>query len=411
MTIKFLLRGTKEIKTVYVRLYQSKLDISCTTNIPCIASEFSEEKQKFKSQELDNTFLKLKLNISDSFSRDYSNGACIDKKWLENVIKSSFGRHESESRLEIQKHTIYFSDFCQWWLKNHAGNWRTSFNKKMSLELKAQYERFYKILEGYEKSNDKITFKSINSDLLYNFCEYLADNNYMPNTIERLLGRFRFFISRAVEFKITLPIKTIVYIEKDEDVDAIFLSEKEINSILKLDVSHDQELNITKQYFTIGIRTGLRFSDFGTQLSLDNITEDHVKIVNKKTNKLVLIPLHNEVKSIIKNNFGNLPPKQSLRDFNDNLRKLGMLANIDNKVKGYKSNGKSKNKIKGYFKKYELLTSHCIRRSFATMYVGKIPNESLQSIMGWTSDKMVKLYNKTSKESHSEVLKNIWDNN
>jgi integrase len=126
---------------------------------------------------------------------------------------------------------------------------------------------------------------------------------------------------------------------------------------------------------------------------------------------LVLIPLHNEVKAIIKNNFGNLPPKQSLRDFNDNLRKLGMLANIDDKVKGYKSNGKSKNKIKGYFKKYELLTSHCIRRSFATMYVGKIPNESLQSIMGWTSDKMVKLYNKTSKESHSEVLKNIWDNN
>jgi hypothetical protein len=282
MTIKFLLRGTKEIKTVYVRVYQSKLDVSCTTNIPCLASEFSEEKQKFKSQELDNTFLKLKLNISDSFSRDYSNGACIDKKWLENVIKSSFGRHESESRLEIQKHTIYFSDFCQWWLKNHAGNWRTSFNKKMSLELKAQYERFYKILEGYEKSNDKITFKSINSDLLYNFCEYLADNNYMPNTIERLLGRFRFFISRAVELKITLPIKTIVYIEKDEDVDAIFLSEKEIKSILKLDVSHDQELNITKQYFTIGIRTGLRFSDFGMQLSLDNITEDYVKNCQQK---------------------------------------------------------------------------------------------------------------------------------
>jgi hypothetical protein len=39
---------------------------------------------------------------------------------------------------------------------------------------------------------------------------------------------------------------------------------------------------------------------------------------------------------------------------------------------------------------------------------GKVPNEVIQSVAGWSSSEMISHYNKTSKKEYAEQLKEFW---
>lgn len=51
-------------------------------------------------------------------------------------------------------------------------------------------------------------------------------------------------------------------------------------------------------------------------------------------------------------------------------------------VKADRYNGKIKRKEKGIYPKYAILTSHDLRRSFATNFYGKIPTPILMNMTG-----------------------------
>lgn len=59
-----------------------------------------------------------------------------------------------------------------------------------------------------------------------------------------------------------------------------------------------------------------------------------------------------------------------------------MLAKINEPVTAYRYNGKLKRKELGVFPKYAIITSHDLRRSFATNFFGKIPTAILMSMTG-----------------------------
>ena len=58
------------------------------------------------------------------------------------------------------------------------------------------------------------------------------------------------------------------------------------------------------------------------------------------------------------------------------------MAGIDQLVKGYKLNVATKRKELGIHPKYELLSSHDLRRSFATNFFGKIETPVLMQMTG-----------------------------
>ena len=105
-----------------------------------------------------------------------------------------------------------------------------------------------------------------------------------------------------------------------------------------------------------------------------------------------------------------LPPKQTNADFNKNIKILCQLCDIDNIMIGKIFNPKKKRKILGNYPKYKMITAHSLRRSFCTNMRGKISDDSLSKIMGWTTDELMSLYDKNSKLSHANKLKNVWDN-
>jgi integrase len=158
--------------------------------------------------------------------------------------------------------------------------------------------------------------------------------------------------------------------------------------------------------FVIGCYTGLRYSDLA-QLREENLIDNKtkVKIKTEKTGEVVIIPLHRYIKEILVKYNGMLPPVISNQKMNDYLKELGEKAKIDNDVLITSTRGGTKHEES--FKKYDLITSHTARRSFATnAYLNNVPTLSIMKITGHRTEKAFMLYIKMSQEDNANKLLN-----
>lgn len=414
MNIVFKLQGTKEIKKLAVRFYHNRLDVSVALNVMLTDAEWNQDTQTaINNNEVTIALQELKTAILRQYNKDFCKGVLVDKVWLQKLVKTTFMRPKEEIGLISPYHTIYMSDFATWWLENKSSSWNVSSKKKMDSGLKSQYEKFVSLLEDYQNEiGEKLQLRNIRISDMKSFVDYLETENYQSSTIERHIGRFRFFMNRALEHDIELSksYKQRIYFEKDDDIEGVYLNEREIQKIVNHDFSDNYELEITKQNFIIGIHTGLRISDF-LRLDTSNMSDGFFKIKTKKTGAKVVIPMHPEVKKVLDSNFGNLPPKVSKTDFNIHIKTICQVCEIDYLVYGKLFNKKLKRKKVGYFKKFQLISSHVCRRSFATNYYGKVDDAVIKSICGWsTKSSQLENYNKTTKTEYAEIMQNQWNN-
>lgn len=412
MNISFKLEGKKVIKKLYIRFYHNKLDISVITNLMLTDQEWDANNQMIvDNEELNISLQSLKLTILKAYNKDFCKGVIINKLWLQKVVKQSFMRPTMETSLTNPSYTIYVSDFALWWLDNHSEKWNVSHKKSMSEGLRNQYRKFVKIFEEYEAViGEKLQLRNVMISDLKSFVDYLETENYQVSTIERQLGRFRFFLNRAVEHNIDVnnSYKQRIYLDKDDDFEGVALNEAEIQRIVDQDFTENYELHITKQNALIGFYTGMRVSDF-LKIDTSNMSDGVFKVKTKKTGTNVVIPIHPIVKEIINSNYGNLPPKISSSDFNIHIKTICKICKIDNMVYGKLFDKNLKRKKIGYFEKYKLISSHTCRRSFATNNYNKVSKEVLNAVCGWSKNsKQAEHYNKTSKLEYAEILKSQW---
>jgi len=82
----------------------------------------------------------------------------------------------------------------------------------------------------------------------------------------------------------------------------------------------------------------------------------------------------------------NFLKKKSQVAFNKEIKLLCKMAGIDEVVSGFKNNPRTRRKeiIKAH--KYEFVTSHIMRRSFASNYYGKIETPLLMNITGHSKE-------------------------
>lgn len=412
MNIKTILKGTKSIKKIYIRLYQGKTDIISDTGLVCLESEYNLKKDVFVDSELNIKISELRTFILRRFNQDYSNGEIMSNTWLKSIILDCFGRNLEVESSGDSKRFVFISEFAKFWMTNYSKKWKVSARKLMGEKLAYQYNQVIDHIKSFEKKRKaKIQFKEIDSDLLYEFVEYFEGLGYNASTIERMITRLKFFCFRAIEqnVKVNSGFKSRVYLEKDQEAEGIYLNEEEIQRIHDLDLSHDEYLDSVRDNLVLNCYLGLRISDFMTSLDISNIKDGIVSIKTSKTGAFVKIPLHNLAYKILNKRFGQLPKKITSVYYNLKIKTVCQLANIDNVVYGFKMNPETRRKEFGYYKKYELITSHIARRSFASNLFGKVPNEVIQAICGWSkSSMMLQHYNKTSKTEYAEQLAQYW---
>lgn len=413
MNIKFSTYAKKSgLSQVLVRMYYKGFDVSAKLDLFLVEGDWDAELQLAKSSNLINEkLLKLKSEILIRYNEDYTRGQIINSIWLKRVISDVFDRPHDENSLICQDKYLYFTDFCKYWLSEKSAKWKVNSKEYIGKSLLAQYEKFVDVFCEFEKTlESKIVLKDMSVDDFYEFANYLESAGYNPKTIERQIGRMKFFCLRCDEesIKISPAFRQRIYIDKDDEFDGIYLTEDEVMKIYNKDFSFDEKLQIAKENLLIGVFTGLRKSDYLSNLDLSNIDENYITITTQKTKTKVVIPIHWVIKEIISSRFGQLPPKMNEYEFGKAIKTIGMLCEFDEVVFGKKWNPKKKRKEKGYFKRYELFTTHICRRSMASNLYGKIPDDAILSILGWSNSAMLQRYNQTTKKQHADKLMNYW---
>ena len=428
--VKLVTKGTKNPSNIYIRLHSGRnLDITSRTNLTVNPAHFDNVKGNYRNiASVNNRVVlrsrleKLKVYVVEQYNEAYMLGESINKDWLESTVSEFFSRPKQEKKHGIEKRFLYFVDFANWWLDVKAKTWRTKKNKYISDRAIKQYQSFVDIVEAFQAHKKiKIKIKEFGESSINELVDFMRNEKgtelgYALSTVKRHVARAKFFIHRANE----LNIKTDpsagknIFVDKDESGIVLpYLNEEEIERIFKLDLSADPKLENIRDNSIIGCWTGLRISDFNHKLDLNNIDEDYITIKTKKTGAWVTIPLHPQVKSIIKKRYGLLPEKISDPHFNKGIKTICMLAKIDEDIRGgiieVNKKKKVKRKVYGVFPKYKLISSHTCRRSFATNLYGKVPNHVIMSCAGWASENMMLNYIKKTKKEHADTLKAYWD--
>ena len=174
--------------------------------------------------------------------------------------------------------------------------------------------------------------------------------------------------------------------QKSSDRILHILNPKEIKALKGL--KHTPEAYADSyRWLLIGLCIGQPVSDL-LKLSPSNLRKApiglYIDILQQKTKKAVTVGVADPlVVEILKNEF---PRKVSQVAFNKQIKIICKIVKIDELLSGFKNNPKTRRKEIVNAPKYEFVTSHIMRRSFASNYYGKIETPLLMNITGHSKE-------------------------
>ena len=180
------------------------------------------------------------------------------------------------------------------------------------------------------------------------------------------------------------------YIEsfKQKSSDRILhvLNPSEIKALKELQHVPEEYID-SYSWLLIGLAIGQRVSDL-LKLNPNNLrkapTGLYIDILKQKTKKAVTVGVADPlVIQILENEF---PRRVSQVAFNKQIKALCRIVGMNGLVSGFKNNPKTRRKEIVNAPKYEFVTSHIMRRSFASNYYGKIETPLLMNITGHSKE-------------------------
>lgn len=328
----------------------------------------------------------------------------INKVWLANQLDLYYNPPKKSKALP--KELLPYFDF---------------YLKERKNELAEQTLKNYKVVRGliekYQSSIGRsIKLIDIDSAFKTNFEAFCLKKGYSINTISRAIHTIKAVCKHAMYNGIEISPQLDRIKLKEVKVDKIYLTPKELKAIEKLD---DKKLNESllnaRDWLIISCYTGQRVSDF-MRFNKDQIRiekDKHlIEFTQKKTGKNMTIPLLPKVLKILKERDGEFPRPISSQKYNDYIKQVCKKAKIKKKIKGSKlekvdnSSKYPYRKQAGEYEKWELVTSHIGRRSFATNFYGKIPTSFLIYVTGHKTEEMFLNYiGKSNKDIALELTK------
>lgn len=329
----------------------------------------------------------------------------FDLPLLRYKFNEEIGRPNQDSDI---KHFKTLAEFTAFYIETVKGT-----KAKGTIIKHAQTLR---LLKEFEKDKRKVvSFEKVNLDFYNDFKEYLTKERvFSPNTIGKHIRNIKLFMGEATERGINknLDYKSKRFKSISEAVESIYLTDEELHKMWEYDFSSNERLERTRDLFLIGSYTGLRFSDF-SQLTADNIKEGKFYIRTQKTGDRITIPLHQLVKLVLdkyNDTTMALPKPISNQKMNSYLKEIGELVGIDEKTTRTFTKGGLK--ASQQYKKFELITTHTARRSFATnLYKAGFPSLSIMKITGHKTETSFMKYIKISHEENANKLLEFWQNN
>lgn len=425
-TGKFRTKTNNDWNTIYYRLKESKVfDIECSIGIQIPNQRWSHSKQEIlPTPDLDFKEINLKIRELDLYIRkEYGkatiNSEIINTAWLKQKINIFFNK--VTDNVEVNA-SVFFTNFIESFIEDS----KTKKTRKNTL-IKPRTIQHYqttlnKISAFEEQERTKIKLTDINLSFHSKFIDFLETKQKLnPNTIGGYIDDIKLFCNNAEkkDFVISKEFKLTEFYSPTNKTNDPYLKEEEINLIYN-QVFEQDYLDNARDWFIVGLRTGLRISDF-LKLTTENIEDGFIFKKTLKTDYPVIIPIHEQVENILAKRNGAFPRSISDQKFNDYIKIICEKAGFTEVVDGakltkviVKENGKKKTlhrKQFGKFPKHELISSHICRRSFATNLYGKIDTLTIMKITGHSTESQFLGYIKITPKEYAEKLKAYWKKN
>lgn len=411
--IKFIIRDmeSENEQTIYVSSRfgrNEKLMYATTLKIEPLF--WDEKKQRAKNSKycinkdeinaaLTSIESKLNLFITDAATK----GNPVTKDELKNLLDIHFGK-KIAAAYDFHSFFEEFIRLCDTRVSPHRGG------QTIDYKTKREYARTYYYIQEYEKKRKvHLEFRSITQSFFNDFVAFLQELGLSTNTIWHKTVSLKAVMKAANEQELTNNTKYQLFKNVSEESLSVALSEDELDALARFDFSSSARLERTRDLFLVGCWTGLRFSDF-TRIREENIKDGMITIQQQKTNEFVTIPLHPVFLRIWEKYNGNLPANISNQKFNDNLKDVCREAGLTEHVlKSITKGGKKQTTV---YEKWQLVSSHTARRSFATnLYKSGFPSISIMQITGHKTESSFLKYIKVTKEEHAKMLMAHWQKN
>lgn len=244
-------------------------------------------------------------------------------------------------------------------------------------------------------------------DIMDNYLTYEAKNTHgepgmSTNAIGKQFKNLKVFLNWYFDEDLSRAFSLKHMITKTEEVDTIYLKASELEKLENY-VLTDPKNALVRDLFLIGCETGLRFSDY-TRISREHIQNGNLHFRPKKTegkvaNNKIIIPISTRLNIALENMFNSQVPIKTLTitNFNNTIRKICELAQIDDEIMIYKKvAGKSNEYL---FKKYQLVSSHTCRRTFCTLkFLDDMPARVIMKFSGHKTERAFMKYLKLDAE-------------
>ena len=381
-----------------------------------INDEWNPDRQRFnsKTKELEDLNKKL-IEVEVAFNKVLET---YDPFTLRNDKLAELIEENIQNK---PKYTPFF-DYCDIYFE-HASK---RFTRRRSQQ----------ILTSINKIRDfspHLTFEQIDKRFYRDFTQYLMDKKLSTNYVGSIIKNLKRVLNYATENDDNKNLEFKNFKKPSEEVYNIYLNEKEIEKIYNLAIDEKmvrefhkeneqflsqrsislqiKALDQARKLFVIGCWTGLRVENY---LNID--PEIHVEldkgfihaIANKNGPKL-RIPIHKLVRQIIESD--GFPKSVTQQRLNDHIKVLGEMAGIKDIIIYSRTEGNKR--IEHTRNKYEMITTHTARRSFASNLLSRgIPKQFIMAVTGHKTESNFNKYTAAvQKDIMTEKLADydVWD--
>lgn len=308
---------------------------------------------------------------------------------------------DRKTRLTFFEYVDQFITDCE------TGKRLTERSRQYSPNTVKDYKKTVRVLERYRLQHPaRLDFDAFTLTFYGRFKKYLTTTGYSLNTIGAIIKNLKILLKQGHRDGMhdNMAFQHEDFKKMQEEVDNIYLSNDELRLLYDLDLTKKPKLDRVRDLFLIGCYTGLRFSDF-TELRPENITRDGriLDVVTRKTGQRVKIPLNPTVSAILAKYGYELPRSISGQKFNDYLKEVAQLGGLTETVQLSRTEGGLK--ITRTLDKWNAVTSHTARRSFATnAYKAGVNTLDIMKLTGHKTETSFMRYIKITADDVAERL-------
>jgi len=366
------------------------------------SKRIKDARLKNKKIEFDKDTMDIERHVLTAYNN--SNPNTVDKLWLQGQLDTYYGKVNED----------VISDKILEYFKKYLELIKNNITKTTHSRYNTCYEFTKRFIDGSKYFNKNTIISDIDVDFYNKFRDYGLDNKYSLSTINKYFSAIKTMCNYAyAHHGIQLSHRYNLIKMKANRMPVVYLTMDELKLIGSLKSNQlGPRLDNVRDWLIISCLTGQRISDF-MNFSTDNIREvDGIKLMDifqEKGKKSVTIPILDEVIEIMKKYNGGFPRQLSDQKYNDYVKEVVKLAGIDEITYGGVAKVVpeiGKRKVMGKYPKYELISSHVGRRSFATNFYGKIRTPWLMNITGHVKESTFLAYiGKTSKDTAVEAAR------